>query len=228
MITGDVTYPINGKRTVFPSFLCEGAKIRTRTTTTTTTVTTVTTTYFYNRIRTYSIQYTKKRDWFCILSSRCSECDSEINDSDNNNNNNNRQQQQQQQWQDVNNVPGNRHPFVLHAWDWTLVPWHWAPPLLRAGLLQVRMRVCVPPPHVTLQRSKSPQLDHAPLTEGNRESKEYEIYKRFSFVCVNMRWPHAPLTEGLLIIEKCEECLCALRYCRYSRDIGFLKSALLS
>ena len=109
-----------------------------------------------------------------------------------------KQQKQQQQWQDVNNVPGNWHSFVLHAWDWTLLPWHWAPPLLGAGLLQVRVRVCVPPPHVTLQRSKSPQLDHAPLTDGNRESKEYEIYKRFSFVCVK---------SVILVCSLC--CLCA-------------------
>ena len=40
------------------------------------------------------------------------------------------------------------HRAVLHDWDWELLPKHPAPPPDGGGLVQVRMRVCVPTPQV--------------------------------------------------------------------------------
>ena len=53
--------------------------------------------------------------------------------------------------------------FVLHDRDWEWLPWQKSPPL-GGGLVQVRERVCFPPPHVTLQLPQAFQLDHPPLT----------------------------------------------------------------
>ena len=40
------------------------------------------------------------------------------------------------------------HRCVLQDWDWELLPEHPAPPPDEGGLVQVRMRVCDPPPQV--------------------------------------------------------------------------------
>ena len=56
------------------------------------------------------------------------------------------------------------HPCVLHDRDSELLPRQFSPPPEGGGLLQVRMRVCEPPPHVTLQPLHVPQLDQPPLT----------------------------------------------------------------
>ena len=47
-------------------------------------------------------------------------------------------------------------------------PGHVAPPMEGAGLSQVRVRVCVPPPHVTEQGPNEDHSDHIPSTGSGR------------------------------------------------------------
>lgn len=56
------------------------------------------------------------------------------------------------------------HVLLLHAWDSELLPEQLRPPLFGVGLVQVRLRVCVPPPHVCVQLPQAPQFDQPPLT----------------------------------------------------------------
>lgn len=59
-------------------------------------------------------------------------------------------------------VPG--HPMVLQNVDRELGPWQSTPPIAGGGLVQVRVRVCIPLPQVRLQPPQGFQLDHPPLT----------------------------------------------------------------
>ena len=49
-----------------------------------------------------------------------------------------------------------------------LFPEHGEPLLAGTGLVQVRMRVCDPPPHVTSQALHVPQVDQPPSTKQSR------------------------------------------------------------
>ena len=67
-------------------------------------------------------------------------------------------------------VPG--HGLLLQDWVSLLFPTQSAPPPDGGGLLQVRLRICCPPPHVTLQASQTPQSDQPPSTV------KYQLVKR--------------------------------------------------
>ena len=62
------------------------------------------------------------------------------------------------------------HDWVLQNWlelsllSLLVSPTQLAPPLAGAGLLQKRVRVCVPPPHVTLQVLQELQPPQFPFT----------------------------------------------------------------
>ena len=55
-----------------------------------------------------------------------------------------------------------KHVLVLHARVSVALPEHWLPPYLGDGLVQLRLRVCVPPPHVLEQPLNEVQPDQPP------------------------------------------------------------------
>ena len=61
--------------------------------------------------------------------------------------------------------------MLLQDCDWELIPWQSAPPPAGDGFVQLRMRVCDPPPQVTVQPLQLPQTDHPPLTWHIEEKK---------------------------------------------------------
>ena len=63
-------------------------------------------------------------------------------------------------------LPGQ--PCPLQDWVMELFPKHGEPLLAGTGLVQVRMRVCDPPPHVTSQALQVPQVDQPPSTKQSR------------------------------------------------------------
>ena len=66
-------------------------------------------------------------------------------------------------------VDSRGHGSILHACVSWLLPGQAFPLQEGAGLLQVRLRVCVPPPHVTGQpEEKGPQGPHLPCTVCKR------------------------------------------------------------
>ena len=57
---------------------------------------------------------------------------------------------------------GGGHSSVSQVWDWLTSVGHAVPPVA-AGVTTERDRVCVPPPHVTVQSEKEPQADISQL-----------------------------------------------------------------
>ena len=53
---------------------------------------------------------------------------------------------------------------VLQDWNMRELSWHCLPPNCGGGLVQLRTRLCNPPPQVTLQLSHAPQDDQPPST----------------------------------------------------------------
>ena len=53
---------------------------------------------------------------------------------------------------------------LLQDWYVTGLSWHCLPPHCGGGLVQLRTRLCNPPPQVTLQLSHAPQGDKPPST----------------------------------------------------------------
>ncbi len=73
------------------------------------------------------------------------------------------------------------HSLVLQDWDWELFPWQSIPPLVGGGLVQVRMRVWIPPPHVRLQLPQTPQFDQPPLTRKKKKIIRSQNHSKLMF-----------------------------------------------
>ena len=54
---------------------------------------------------------------------------------------------------------------VLQSWFSDVFPTQGAPPYSGAGLVQLRVRTCVPPPHDTVHVPQDPQVDKPPSTK---------------------------------------------------------------
>ena len=54
--------------------------------------------------------------------------------------------------------------LVLQDWFMRLGPWHGSPPPIGGGFVQLRIRLCDPPPQVRLHLSHGPQDDQLPLS----------------------------------------------------------------
>ena len=54
--------------------------------------------------------------------------------------------------------------LVLQDWFMRLGPWHRSPPHSGEGFVQLRIRLCDPPPQVRLHLSHGPQDDQLPLS----------------------------------------------------------------
>lgn len=90
-------------------------------------------------------------------------------------------------------IPGG-HGSWLHVWRSPLWPWHVFPPHCGMGLVQVRTRVWVPPPHVAVHWLQSNQDDQYPSMGG----QSCVLHALFSLL---LPWQSSPPYCGLGYVQ---------------------------